>query len=214
MSSIQNCYLPQRNLNETEFWTFLRILIQEFSPQTWESFQNNQVNVAANEQIQEVDNDRLIQYLFVNNQRLESLLRVQQENYTRLEQYIIDQDDRLAAFQRFQERQEQEHPRPNSNESVTSLFDIRNMQQRGEERNDRIIGRLEQHIELLTELVVNEREQRIREIETMHQLVDRSLEISSNTQQQQASYFNFDLLKNVIQTTVLLCTLVVLLKTR
>jgi hypothetical protein len=96
----------------------------------------------------------------------------------------IEQDERLAAFQRFQKRQE---------------------------RNDHIVEQLVQQIEQLTELVINQ-QQHARETKALHQLVNRSFEASSDAQQHQASYFDLNTFKDLIQMIVLLCTLLVLLK--
>jgi len=210
--SIRNWHLRQGNLDETELNTVLRRLIQEFSPETLQSFQNDPSNGIVDRPIREGDNDRLIQHLLENNTRLAELVRIEQENHARIEQHLLNQDDRLAAFQRFQQRQEQEHVRLNFNEHLLSLFHTQEVQQQGQERNDRIVGQLVQQIGQLTELVINEQQQHARQMETLHQLVNRSFEASSNSQQQQASHFDFNTFKNLIQIIVLLCTLLVLLK--
>jgi len=208
--SIRNWHLRQRNLDETELSTVLHRLIQEFSPEILQSFQNDPSNGVVDRPIQAGDNNRLIQHLLENNTRLIDLIRIEQENHARIEQHLLDQDDRLAAFQRFQQRQEQEHVRLNFNEHLLSLFHIQEVQQQGQERNDRIVGQLLQHIEQLTELVI--KQQHARETETLHQLLNRSFEASSDAQQHQASYFDLNTFRDLIQIIVLLCTLLVLLK--
>jgi hypothetical protein len=140
------------------------------------------------------------------------LVRIEQENHARIEQHLLDQDGRLAAFQRFQQRQEQEHVRINFNEHLLSLFHIQEVQQQGQERNDRIVGQLVQQIGQLTQLVINQQQKHAREMEALHQLVNRSSEASSNAQQHQASHFDLNTFKDLIQIIVLLCTLLVLLK--
>ena len=85
------------------------------------------------------------------------------------------------------------------------------MQRRADERNDRIVQQLEQQIEQLTNLIINEREQHAREMQTRHQLIHQSLAASADAQQQRTSQFNIDLLKNVIQMIVL-CTMLVFFK--
>ncbi len=212
--SIRNWHLRQGNLDETELSTLLHTLIQEFSPETLQSFQNDPSNGVVDRPIQAGDNNRLVQHLLENNTRLAELVRIEQENHARIEQHLLNQDDRLAAFQRFQQRQEQEHEhvRLNFNEHLLSLFHIQEVQQQGQERNDRIVGQLVQQIEQLTELVINQQQQHARETETLHQLVNRSFEASSNTQQQQASHFDLNTFRDLIQIIVLLCTLLVLLK--
>ena len=198
---MQKCHLDRNNLNEPELRTLLQRFIQEFSPETWQSFQTDPSNQIPNRQVQQGDNDRLIEHVFVTNQRLAEMVRVQQENRTWIEQHLLEQDERLRAFQRFQQRQEQEHLLPRSH--------VEEMQRRDDERNDRLIRRLEQQIEQLTNLIINQQEQHARE---MNQLVHQSLDASANAQQQRTSQFNLDLLKNVIHMIVLLCTMLALFK--
>ncbi len=210
--SIRNWHLRQGNLDETELSTVLRRLNEEFSPETLQSFQNDSFNGVVDRPIQEGDNDRLIQHLLENNTRLAELVRIEQENHARIEQHLLDQDERLAAFQRFQQRQEHEHVRLNFSEHLLSLFHTQEMQQQGQERNNRIVGQLVQHIEQLTELFINQQQQHAMETETLHQLVNRSLEASSDAQQHRASYFDLNIFRDLIQMIVLLCTFLVLLK--
>ena len=213
MQSIQQCHLDQRSLNETERWTLLQKFIQEFSPESWQSFQNDPSDHVTNQQVSPRNRDRLIEHLFVTNERLAELVRVQQENRAWVEQHLLEQDERLTAFHRFQQRQDEEHPRNNPNERLVSLFHVEERQRRDDERNDRIIRRLEQQIEQLTELLINEREQHAKEMQAMQQLVNQSLEALANAQQQQRTFrFNSDLLKNIIQAIVLLCTVLILFK--
>ncbi len=201
MQFIENVFARRRNLDETELRTIFRRLIQELSPETWQSFQNDPSNGVDDRQTQEGDNDRLLQHL----------LRTQQENYARIEQHLVEQDERLAAFQRFQQRQEHEHEhwQLNSNEHLRSLIRIEDNHREGQERYDRI----ERQLQRLTEFVINQQEQYTREMETMHQRANQFLEASTTTQQQ-TSYFNSDLLNSAIKATVLLCTLLVLFKSR
>jgi hypothetical protein len=188
-------------------------------------FQNNRSDGVNDRQNQERDNDRLIQHLLENDKKLAELTRIEQENYARHQQHLLDSDARLAAFIRFQEEQERKRAcvAQNQYEHLTSLIRVREEH----DRNDRISEQLVQHIQQLTELVVQQQRQHARETETLHQLVHQSLEnnksltirrsneestTSPDIQQQQGYPFNFDLFNKLVQTTVLLCTLLVLFK--
>jgi hypothetical protein len=126
--SITNRQLRRETLNESQFGATLCNLIQEFSPETLQSFQNDQSNGVEDRQTQEKENDSLIQHLLENDKKLAELTETQQENYDRIQQYLLDQDERLAAFMRFQQWQEQENRYLNHNEYLMSLFRIQDMQ--------------------------------------------------------------------------------------
>jgi hypothetical protein len=223
--SIRDFHLHRENLDENQYGIVLRRLIQEFSPETLQSFQNDPSGGVVRSQIQERDNDRLVQHLLDNDRRLAELARIQQENNARIQQHLLDQDERLAALQRFLDRD----GRINRNEHLTSPFRIPEMQQQGQAGNERIVGQLLHRIEQLTEIVVQQQQEHVRNTESLRQPVNRSLEnnellrrtydqasASSGTeqQQQQGFHFNFNTLRDLIQTTVLLCTLVVLIRNR
>lgn len=135
IESIRTLHLRQGNRNEMELNTILRRLIQEFSPETLQSFQNHPSNDVRTEQIQEECNNSLLQHLFQMNERLEEHVRIQQNNNARLEQRIIEQDGRLAALELFQREQQQE------------------------EQNDRTLGQIVQRIDRLAELVINQQQE-------------------------------------------------------
>jgi len=228
IESIKKCRLRRENLGETEFGTVLRRLIEECSPETLESFQNDQSDKGEGRQIQERDNDHLIQHLLENDKRLEELTRIQEETYTRIQQHLVDHDERLVAFMRFQK--EQEHARLNQNEHLMSFFHIEEMRQQGQERNDRILGQLLQRIEQLTEFVIRQQQLQAIDTESVRQLVNRSLEnnellrrandqdsappVRQQQQEQQGFHITLNTFKDLIQTTVLLCTLFIFLKDR
>ncbi len=228
IESIKKCRLRRENLGETEFGTVLRRLIEECSPETLESFQNDQSDEGEGRQIQERDNDYLIQHLLENDKRLEELTRIQQETYTHIQQHLVDHDERLVAFMRFQ--QEQERARLNHNEHLMSFFHIEEMRQQGQERNDRIVGQILQRIEQLTEFVIRQQQLQAIDTEPVRQLVNRSLEnnellrrandqdsaspVRQQQQEQQGFHITLNTFKELIQTTVLLCTLFILLKNR
>ena len=225
IESIKNCQLQRENLNERELRVVLRELVKAFSPETLQLFQNNQPDNVNDRQNQERDNDRFIQHLLENDKKLVELTRIEQENYARHQQHLLDSDERLAASIRFQEEQERKRAcvAQDRYEHLTSLIRVREEH----DRNDRISEQLVQHIQQLTELVVQQQRQHAGETETLHQLVHQALEnnksmtmrknneestTSPDIQQQQGYHFNFDLFNKLVQTTVLLCTLLVLLK--
>ncbi|CAF3375537.1 unnamed protein product [Rotaria sp. Silwood1] len=241
---------------ENDFRKVLHQLIQEFSPETLQSFQNSQFNVVEDGQQQESDNDHLIQHLLQCNESLAEDVRVQQENYANMRQHLLDRDERLAAFVRFQRRQEQNNVhllqrQTNQHDQLTSIVGVQQEQQQDnaylrqqffnqseqlaqitrrqqeQERNHDISKQLLQHVDQLTQLFVNQQQQHARNIEALHQLINRSYERNESLetiidqhltrqdrQESTEGHFgiNFDTLHKLIQTIVLLWTLIILLR--
>ncbi|CAF3874731.1 unnamed protein product [Rotaria sp. Silwood1] len=245
IESIRNCHLHRENLTENEFGTILYKLIQAFSPETLESFQNDQSNSVDTRQLETHDNDRLIQHLLENDKKLAELVRIQEEIYARNQQYLLEYDERIAAFIRFQEQTNKNFMQQqiNQNEHLSSLIHVQEEQQRNyaylqqsqlfnqnqqsiqleyrqqdQEKNDRISQQLIQHIQQLTELIVKQQQQHAKDTESLHQLVNRSLENNNqyfsllHVQHRQANQFDFNLFTKLIQTIILLCTLLAVLK--
>ncbi|CAF1501347.1 unnamed protein product [Rotaria sordida] len=246
--SIQTSHLGRDKLNENDFRKILYKLIQEFSPETLQSFQNNQSSVIDDEQQQENDNDHLIQHLLQCNERLAENIRIQQENYINTQQYLLDQNERLAAFIRFQQRQDQNNAHLlqrhfNQNDELISIvrtqqeqqqFSNQNKQlaqitrkQQEQERNYHISEQLLQRVDQLTQLLVNQQQQHSRDIEALHQLINRSFERNESLQttidqrltpqdrqehKEGRFYLNFDTLSKLVQTIILLWTLIILLR--
>ncbi|CAF1196041.1 unnamed protein product [Rotaria sordida] len=246
--SIQTSHLRRDKLNENDFRKILYKLIQEFSPETLQSFQNNQSSVIDDEQQQENDNDHLIQHLLQCNERLAENIRIQQENYINTQQYLLDQNERLAAFIRFQQRQDQNNAHLlqrhfNQNDELISIvraqqeqqqFSNQNKQlaqitrkQQEQERNYHISEQLLQRVDQLTQLLVNQQQQHSRDIEALHQLINRSFERNESLQttidqrltpqdrqehKEGRFYLNFDTLSKLVQTIILLWTLIILLR--
>ncbi|CAF3376666.1 unnamed protein product [Rotaria sp. Silwood1] len=250
------CQKIYDGLKENDFRKVLHQLIQEFSPETLQSFQNSQFNVVDDGQQQESDNDHLIQHLLQYNKSLAEDVRVQQENYANMRQHLLDQDERLAAFVRFQRRQEQNNVhllqrQTNQHDQLTSIVGVQQEQQQDnaylrqqffnqseqlaqitrrqqeQERNHDISKQLLQHVDQLTQLFVNQQQQHARNIEALHQLINRSYERNESLetiidqhltrqdrQESTEGHFgiNFDTLHKLIQTIVLLWTLIILLR--
>ncbi|CAF2522114.1 unnamed protein product [Rotaria sp. Silwood2] len=203
--SIQKSHLHRNNLNENEFRKVLHSLIQEFSPETLQSFQNSQSNIVEDKQPQQSDSDHLIQHLLQCNEQLAKDVRIQQENFANIRQHLLNQDDRLAAFIRFQQRQEQNNAHLsqhhiNQNDRLTSIIRVQqeqqqdhaslqqyflnqneqlvqiNRRQQEQELNHHFSEQLLQHVDQLTQLFINQQQQHARNIEALHQLVNRSFE--------------------------------------
>lgn len=210
MLTVRRLFDRRINHNEAELWEFVRRLIQEFSPGTWQSFENDQNNDATNREPQEGDNTRLLQYLFRNN---ESLLRQLHENHASIEQYTADRNERSVNIQNSQ--QELMNTQHDSEEHLMPMVNTRSTDQQTEEQNDRIIERIQQDIMDLKQLIVNQQEQHAQDMESLRQSMTQTAEASSNRTTQQQSMFGFNVgsLTNLLQTIVLLCTLLVLFKT-
>ncbi|CAF1099302.1 unnamed protein product [Rotaria sp. Silwood1] len=131
IESIRNCYLRRENLTESEFGTILYKLIQAFSPETLESFQNDQSSSVDTRQLETNDNDCLIQHLLENDKKLAELVRIQEEIYARNQQYLLQYDERIAAFIRFQEQTNTNFMQQqiNQNERLSSLIHVQEEQQ-------------------------------------------------------------------------------------
>ncbi|CAF4911504.1 unnamed protein product, partial [Rotaria sp. Silwood1] len=131
IESIRNCYLRRENLTESEFGTILYKLIQAFSPETLESFQNDQSSSVDTRQLETNDNDCLIQHLLENDKKLAELVRIQEEIYARNQQYLLKYDERIAAFIRFQEQANTNFMQQqiNQNERLSSLIHVQEEQQ-------------------------------------------------------------------------------------
>jgi hypothetical protein len=222
-ASIESSQLRRENVDERQLGTVLHKLIKEFSPETLQSFQNDQSDGFHDRQKQEKDNDRLIEHLLENDKKLTELARIEQENYARYQQHLLDYDDRLAAFIRFQEHQEERKARSTQehHEHLMSLIRVQENQERRDGRSEQLL----QHVQQLTELVIQQQQQHARDTQALHQLVHRSLDnnelvkrvheqstTSSGTQQQQGYQFNIDLFNKLVQTIVLLWTLIIVLK--
>ncbi|CAF1603020.1 unnamed protein product [Rotaria sp. Silwood1] len=245
IESIRNCHLHRENLTENEFGTILYKLIQAFSPETLESFQNDQSNSVDTRQLETHDNNHLIQHLLENDKKLTELVRIQEEIYARNQQYLLEYDERIAAFIRFQEQTNKNFMQQqiNQNEHLSSLIHVQEEQQRNyaylqqsqlfnqnqqsiqleyrqqdQEKNDRISEQLIQHIQQLTELIVKQQQQHAKDTESLHQLVNQSLENNNqyfsllHVQHRQANQFDFNLFMKLVQTIILLCTLLAVLK--
>ncbi|CAF1150287.1 unnamed protein product [Rotaria sordida] len=205
-------------------------------------------SVIDDEQQQENDNDHLIQHLLQCNERLAENIRIQQENYINTQQYLLDQNERLAAFIRFQQRQDQNNAHLlqrhfNQNDELISIvrtqqeqqqFSNQNKQlaqitrkQQEQERNYHISEQLLQRVDQLTQLLVNQQQQHSRDIEALHQLINRSFERNESLQttidqrltpqdrqehKEGRFYLNFDTLSKLVQTIILLWTLIILLR--
>ncbi|CAF3314990.1 unnamed protein product [Rotaria sp. Silwood2] len=234
------------------FGKILLKLIQEFSPETFQSFLKQQFDGVDSREQQE--NDCLIQHLLQHNEQLKEVIRNQQENNVHIQQYLVDQDERLAAFMRFQQKQEQEnahcsHRHNNQSEQLQSIVHLQREQhhdniylqqqifhqndqlthishrQQEQERNHHISDKLLQHVEQLTQLVVDQQQQHARNTETLHQLMNRSLDkneslestmnenlILRDIQERAGIRFNFDTFNKLVQTIVLLWILIVILR--
>ncbi|CAF1366005.1 unnamed protein product [Adineta steineri] len=234
---IQNCHLRQRNLSERDFSTVLRRLIQEFCPEIFQSFQNDQSDNMDDREKQENDNNQLFQLLLENDKKSAELARIQV--------HLLEQNERFTAFARFQEQQEQNNAQftqqhLNQNQSMLLLSHIQEEQQqnytdvqrqvsiqneqlvqftqRPQERNNHMSEQLLQHIEQLTQLVAQQQQQHARSIESLHELVNRTLDTRSvveqqqQQQQQQRYHFHIDLFNKLVQTIILFYTLIILLK--
>jgi hypothetical protein len=211
--------LRRENLNEEEFRRSLDKFIQEFSPETLQSFQNNQSNDVDNSQKQENDNDRLIQHLVEEQNRFAEFVRIQQEKNDFNEQHLLDNDERLAAFKRFEKKQEEHNaymPRRHfiQNEELKSLvFDQQrdcaslrlefSRRQQEQERNNRILEQLLQQVQQLTDLVVTQQQQHAQQLTELH---------TTQQQQHQENRFNFDIFNKLCQTIILLWILIILLQ--
>jgi hypothetical protein len=224
ITSTEGCHLHRGNIDERELGTVLHKIFKTCLPEILNLFPNNQSDGANDRQKQERDdNDRLIQHVLENDKKLAELARIEQENYARYEQHLLEYDERLRAFMRFQKQEEQNRARSAQeyHEHLVSLIQV----PKEPERKDRISEELLLHVQQLTQLVVQQQEQHAREIQTLHQLVHRSLEnnellrrvneqspTSSSTQLQQGYHFNLDLFNKMVQTIVLLWTLIILFK--
>ncbi|CAF4197937.1 unnamed protein product [Rotaria socialis] len=200
--SVQNRYLHRENLNENEFGKVLHTLIQEFSPESLQSFETIEPIVNENRHQQEIDNDRLLQHFLQRNEQLAESIRMQQHYNDHIQQHRYGLDERLAAFLRFQEKQEQENTRfsqihVNHNDRLISIVDVQqrnyasiqqqyanqndllahiSRKQQEQERNNRISEQLLQHVEQYTQLFVNQQQQSARDTAALYQLINRSLE--------------------------------------
>ncbi|CAF3575151.1 unnamed protein product [Rotaria socialis] len=200
--SVQNRYLRRENLNENEFGKVLHTLIQEFSPESLQSFETIEPIVNENRHQQEIDNDRLLQHFLQRNEQFAESIRMQQHYNDHIQQHRYGLDERLAAFLRFQEKQEQENTRfsqihVNHNDRLISIVDVQqrnyasiqqqyanqnellahiSRKQQEQERNNRISEQLLQHVEQYTQLFVNQQQQSARDTAALYQLINRSLE--------------------------------------
>ncbi|CAF1471326.1 unnamed protein product [Adineta steineri] len=213
---IQNCHLRRRNLGERDFGTVLHRLIQEFCPETLQSFQNHQSDNMDDREKQE-DNDQLFQLLLENDKKLAELARFQEQqeqNNARFTQQHLNQNQSMLLLSHIQEEQQQNYA------SVQRQVSIQNEQlvqltQRQQERNNHISEQLLQHIGQLTQLVVQQQQQHAGSMESLHELVNRTLEtrpVAEQQQQQQRYHFDFDLFNKLVQSIILFYTLIILLK--
>lgn len=152
--------------------------------------------------------------------------RQEQEN-VRVSQQNNDHRSQLISIARDQKelRQENIELRQQIANQNNQLADIRERQPE-RERNNEFSNTLLQHVEQLTQIIVVQQEQHARNTEALHQLIHRSLDNIQSTrvidenlrlydmQERARGRFHFDLqtFQNTIQTIVLSCILMVILR--
>lgn len=252
ISSIQKRHLRRDTLNGNELNKLLHTLVQEFAPDTLNSFQDVQSTVNENRQQQETHSDHLIEQLLHRNEQFAEAIRIQQQqHHTHTQQFLENMDERLGAYIRFQERQERDSARfsqihVEQNNHLISLMRAQQEQYQGfslmeqnlihhreqlaqishrqqeQERNNQITERLLQHAENFTQLLVNQQQQHVRDINSLHQIINQSSERNQPLQRTNAhaeheilrNRFNFDFntLNKLVQTIVLLWILIAFLR--